>query len=287
MDGVLVRRVAVGAVCVLAGAALYLSPGALKDVSSDPVEAPTETSAPSVSDPASFPPTERESSKRPSPSPRRDQTLPTPVTGLRLLSNTATTYTIAWGESTDDSGIRHYVVLINGYLAGKVQGNVATFPWPASTDNILVQVAPVDNNGRQGEWRALMIVPPPLAQPQTTATPSRPLPTPPPSSPTVLPTDSATPTVSASPTSSAPSSTATSSSPTIEPSTTPSPSTPSPSESDTPTPSETTSAPPSTSCPVVTPTATASVVDPSAPDTSASPSASTSAYPTPEPTPSC
>ena len=283
MDGVLVRRVAVGAVCVLAGAALYLSPGALKDVSSDPVEAPTETSAPSVSAPASFSPTERESSKRPSPSPRRDQTLPTPVTGLRLLSNTATTYTIAWGESTDDSGIRHYVVLIDGYLAGKVQGNVATFPWPASTDNILVQVAPVDNNGRQGEWRALMIVPPPLAQPQTTATPSRALPTPPPSSPTVSPTGSATPTVSASPTSSEPSSPATSSSPT----TTPSSSTPSPSESDTPTPSESTSAPPSTSCPVVTPTATASVVDPSAPVTSASPSASTSASPSTEPTPSC
>ena len=104
----------------------------------------------------------------PSPSLHRDRTLPTPVRNLRLGGNTAQTYTLTWRPSQDAAGIRHYVVLANGFLVGRTRIPTITLVWQTTTDNILVQVAPVDGNGLQGEWRALMIVPPPLPAPNTT-----------------------------------------------------------------------------------------------------------------------
>lgn len=168
----MVRRIVALAVCAVGGAALYLAPFQLGDSRSHldqsrpTVAASEDTSGTVATTPAeaTTPP-----ASLPSPSLHSDRTLPTPVRNLRLSSNTARTYTVSWGPSRDAAGIRHYVVLANGFLVGRTRIPTITLVWQTTTSNILLQVAPVDGNGLQGEWRALMIVPPPLYGPNTTA----------------------------------------------------------------------------------------------------------------------
>ena len=254
----MVRRVLAMAICVVGGAALYLAPIQLGDARSQldqsrPTVATSEDTNRSVV-PSLTPAATTAPQSTVSPSLHQDRTLPSPVRNLRLSSNTARTYTVSWGSSRDAAGIRHYVVLANGFLVGRTDSASITLVWPTTTDNILVQVAPVDGNGLQGEWRALMIVPPPLQGPATTAWATSATPR--------LPSTSRSQT----------------------PSTTPSPSPDTTSESPSPTPS----APDSCSTQDATRTATATTsAEPSAtpsrsvPQTTLSPSASTS--PTPEP----
>lgn len=197
------RRVAALAVCAVGGAALYLAPLQLGDARSQLTQPLGTTTAPQ--DQSSLAATQTNAvpsvTSVPSPSLHQDRTLPTPVRQLRLSGNTAETYTVTWGPSHDAAGIRHYVVLANGFLVGRTRVPTITLVWQTSTSNILVQVAAIDGNGLQGEWRALMIVPPPLQHPHHTVStrppsvPASQSPTPPlPSnSPSVDPRDTHSP----------------------------------------------------------------------------------------------
>lgn len=208
MRRVVVQRVSALVVCTVGGAALYLSPTQLGDASTQ-VDQRTPSASASASSPLPPSPPPSVTDRRisvpplsPSPSLHADRTLPTPVRNLHLSSNTAQTYTVGWRPSFDAAGIRHYVVLANGFLAGRTNVPSITLIWPNSNHRILVQVAPVDGNGLQGEWRALMIVPPPLELPGSTPPPSSTAPTqPPPSSrvPTRRPSSPPPPATSQSP----------------------------------------------------------------------------------------
>jgi len=185
---------------------------------------------------------------RPTPAP------PSAVGSLRLASNTMSTFTIAWDPAVDDSGIRYYRVLVNGFLADTTSNLDSRLGWLGDKSPILVQVAAVDATGTYGQWSALYVIPPPDPAPVPTTSTPTPTATSAPASTAASPATSVT---SASPSAAlTPTATATASGL--------SSSSPSPSDSasagDTPTPS-----------------ATASAVDP------ASPSASPTAGDTPSP----
>ncbi|MGA4669075.1 hypothetical protein ACPCG0_04620 [Propionibacteriaceae bacterium Y1923] len=175
MRWVMVQRISAMVICAVGGAALYLSPTQLGDAGTQFDQRTPSASASTTG--ATAAPSEANRrmagtpSATPSPSLHADRTLPTPIRNLHLASNTGQTFTIAWRPSYDAAGIRHYVVLANGFLVGRTQQPSITLAWVNSNQRVLVQVAPVDGNGLQGEWRALMIVPPPVTLP-TTAPPT-------------------------------------------------------------------------------------------------------------------
>ena len=180
---------------------------------------------------------------------------PSSVGPLRLASNTMSDFTVAWDPAVDDTGIRCYRVLVNGFLADTTNATHATLPWLAGRDPILVQVAAVDLDGNYGEWSALYVIPPPEPVVNRTTAASTT------AGPTTAPTSSA-------PTAAAASSGRAS----------PAPASPSPSASATsPAPStstaSTTTASPSPTA-SATPTATATASSPSSASASPSPSAS-------------
>lgn len=275
----MIRRLAVTGVCLVVGLGLYLRPDRTTPTGFD--EPVPVASSPGVSVPPTSPEKAHPSSTA-SPLPGKDRSLPTPVRGLRLVSNTASHYLIGWNRSHDAAGIQHYVVLVDGYLTGTVKDPWITLTWPASTANILIQVAAVDGNGNQGEWRAIVVIPPPLAvaPPAKPATPTQatsttPTPTPMQSTTTVvLPQpspDGSAPAPTQS--STAPTSTVTTPSQTPSPSVTPSTLAPSSSAapssssasptSETPTPSPSETLCPSEPAETVTATGTPAPSDPS------------------------
>ncbi|HET9127199.1 MAG TPA: hypothetical protein VFN73_03900 [Propionibacteriaceae bacterium] len=134
---------------------------------------------------------------------------PSAVGSLRLASNTMSTFTIAWDPAVDQSGIRYYRVLVNGFLADTTSTLDSRLGWLGDKSPILVQVAAVDTTGTYGPWSALYVIPPPDSPPApATSAPAPPASTAPasttpsPSSPassvsTVTPSAALTPTATA------------------------------------------------------------------------------------------
>ncbi len=165
---------------------------------SPPVDTPTATAAPiaTVYPSPSTPPSV--AYPRPS-SNTRDIYPPTPVSNLRLHSNTASVFVIAWDPSFDYSGVHHYAVKVNGQMVKTTRSTRVELPWLTSQDPITIEVLAQDNNGNRSEWRRLVVLPPPL--PTTTPSPETPTPSvdpslspsPEPSSAQPTPTPSNTP----------------------------------------------------------------------------------------------
>lgn len=177
---------------------------------------------------------------------------PSAVGSLRLASNTMSTFTIAWDPAVDQSGIRYYRVLVNGFLADTTSTLDSRLGWLGDKSPILVQVAAVDTTGTYGPWSALYVIPPPDSPPA-------------PATPAPTPTASTTP-ASPAPSPSSPASSASSVTPSaaLTPTAT---ATASGLSSSSPSPSATASGGDSP-----TPSATASAADPASP--SATPTAS-------------
>lgn len=280
MQSVVVRRIAVLVACALGGAVLYLAPEPTGNANSELLDVPASVPAAAASTmgrTGDGGPSSRTPSAQPSPSLHQDRTLPTPVRRIHLASNTAQTYTIAWSPSYDAAGIRHYVVLANGFLVARVTTPSVTLAWPTTSNNILVQVAPVDGNGLQGEWRALMVIPPPLTPwtQATTSTPKASTSEVDPRSP--LPSPSGTPSVVVS-------------SPPPSPSPSPSPAQTSPdpcSTSDVTPTATATQSPPFSAEPTASLSPSASASPSTTPSTSLSTEPGISATPSPTPSPSC
>ncbi|WP_130864818.1 hypothetical protein [Acidipropionibacterium timonense] len=212
--------------------------------------------------------------------PTGPRSVPAPVHDLRLASNDASTFTIAWTPAPD-AGQVMFDVLLDGRRVGTVRLESMTLAWPASANRVLIQVAAISPAGVHSPWTALFIIPPPLQLPtveasevagpplpgRTTRVARRPLDSFENPATSAAPTPSTTtiavPTSSSSATASAP----------ATPTPTPSPPTTSPSE---PATTPTGTASPSTSAVPPTPTVTATVPTPTP-----SPSLTPSADPTP------
>lgn len=99
---------------------------------------------------------------------------PAPVSGLRLASNTWTTFTLAWLPPRGAGAIASYRVLLNGYQVAQTPHTGVTLAWLNTPDKLLVQVAAVDRRGLLSEWRALVIIPltPPVTPSASPTTPS-------------------------------------------------------------------------------------------------------------------
>lgn len=100
---------------------------------------------------------------------------PSPVTGLRLVSNNESTISIGWDSGTDNVAVKMYLVKGDGFSTIQTTETKATLPWPHRTSNVLVMVSAVDTAGNQGEWRSLTVTPPQTAAANaTTATTAAP-----------------------------------------------------------------------------------------------------------------
>ena len=169
---------------------------------------PAQPASPVATDPPAAQTTAAHQAWQPAPSPLP----PSPVGALRLASNTMSDFTVTWDPAVDNSGIRYYRVLVNGFAADTTSTTQATLGWLAGKRPILVQVAAVDLDGNYGPWSALYVIPPPDPAPVTgpaqsptptaSGTPTAPVPTATPSSGATSagspsPTASVTPTATA------------------------------------------------------------------------------------------
>jgi chitodextrinase len=94
---------------------------------------------------------------------------PSAVTGLRLLSNSEASISIAWDSGTDNVAVKGYVVKGDGFVTIQTSETKATVSWPRRTATVSVQVSAVDTSGNQGDWRSLSVAPPVIAATATTS----------------------------------------------------------------------------------------------------------------------
>ncbi len=108
-----------------------------------------------------------------------DKVPPTSVTGIRLESNTAETFTLVWNPSKDESGVRGYQVFVDREFIAEVATPEVELPWNFDTASQLVQINAVDTHGNRSGWSAIVVMtlPQPTPTPEETPTPT-PTPTP-------------------------------------------------------------------------------------------------------------
>ena len=81
---------------------------------------------------------------------------PSPVTNLRITSNTESSAVVSWDASNDNVAVRGYVVRADG-SSSETPAPPASFSWSHRTGSITVQVAAIDSSGNQGEWRSIVV----------------------------------------------------------------------------------------------------------------------------------
>lgn len=171
------RRAAILALCALVAAIIYWIPTTVTtpavlnidgrlSATPGPAEATPVTAPEETSEPEATSVTDEQIRRRP----------PSSVYDLRLASNTLETFTVAWDAASDEFGVASYQVLMNGFAAVLTTATEVTLRWPQGDENVLIQVSAINTRGNQGEWRSLVIIPPPTAS--STPTPTTPTPTP-------------------------------------------------------------------------------------------------------------
>ncbi len=133
---------------------------------------------------------------------------PTTVTNLRITSNTDAIAMVSWDASSDNVGVRGYVVRADG-TSSEIPAPPVSFSWARRTGSITVQVAAIDGSGNKSEWPSIVVSPPkgtttqaavPTAPPVTTTAPTTTAPAATTTVPTTPPPTSQAPVTTAPPT---------------------------------------------------------------------------------------
>lgn len=106
--------------------------------------------------------------------PGQDETAPTAVRSLTVLSTTSDRLAIGWPAADDDIGVTSYSVWLNGFLVLVTQQTRATLTWFNDSDTHVIQVRAFDAAGNGGPSSPTLLVRRPIA----TAPPTSPNPSP-------------------------------------------------------------------------------------------------------------